>query len=310
MQAVVRVLRARQCLQFRDPDVHLLRRLSVRRIEELEFQPGQLPPGPGLGDRVGGGDVGDDRGVGGDDPDAAAHRPPRVDVQHAAERVERPPGHRVARHHVLPDRVLVERRDRARCDDRHLPRGHVGRVDHALDPAVMVDVGVGVDHRDHRLVADMLPEQGHALLRRFDPAHAVDDDQAVFAFDDGQVRDVVVPGLVHPVGHLVQAAPAHHLRLPPQTRIHRVRHRAVIADETKPAWVEDHVPVCGADHRARPRRDQTPVCITEILSVSQVIQPGRIPIHLSGRRCSVLRHERHRNSLPAQASPEGTHRHV
>jgi hypothetical protein len=71
-------------------------------------------------------------GAGGDDPGTAAHHPPRLDVEQAAERVERPPGHRVARDHVLPDREAIKRRDRPRRDDRDLPRRHVRRVHHPL----------------------------------------------------------------------------------------------------------------------------------------------------------------------------------
>lgn len=85
---------------------------------------------------------------------------------------------------------------RARRNDRHLARGHVFDVHDAFDTAVMVDVGMGVDHRHYRLVADMLTEQVQALLGAFNPGHAVDDHQAIVTLDDGQVGDVVVADLV------------------------------------------------------------------------------------------------------------------
>ena len=50
-----------------------------------------------------------------------------------------------------------------------LPDATSAGVDHALDAAVVVDVGVGVDHRHDRLVADVLAEQVHALPRRSRP---------------------------------------------------------------------------------------------------------------------------------------------
>ena len=46
VQRVVRVLRAGQRLQLRDPDVHLLRRFGIRRVEELEGQAGDARFGP------------------------------------------------------------------------------------------------------------------------------------------------------------------------------------------------------------------------------------------------------------------------
>jgi hypothetical protein len=46
-------LGAGQGLELRDPDVHLLRRLGVGGVEELELQAGELTLGAGLGDPVG-----------------------------------------------------------------------------------------------------------------------------------------------------------------------------------------------------------------------------------------------------------------
>ena len=63
VQRVVGVLRAGQRLELRDPDVHLLRRLGVRGVEELELEAGELALGAGLGDAVGRRDVGDRRTV-------------------------------------------------------------------------------------------------------------------------------------------------------------------------------------------------------------------------------------------------------
>ena len=59
VQGVVGVLGTGQRLELRDPDVHLLRRLGVRCVEELELQAGELALGAGLGDGVGRRDVGD-----------------------------------------------------------------------------------------------------------------------------------------------------------------------------------------------------------------------------------------------------------
>jgi hypothetical protein len=53
VQRVVGVLRSGKGLQLRDPDVHLLRRLGVRRVEEFECQAGDVSRRAGLRDPVG-----------------------------------------------------------------------------------------------------------------------------------------------------------------------------------------------------------------------------------------------------------------
>jgi hypothetical protein len=57
------------------------------------------------------------------------------EVEKIAERVACPPGHGVSGDDVLADRELVERADRARRDNWHLSRRHVGRVGSSFDRA-------------------------------------------------------------------------------------------------------------------------------------------------------------------------------
>jgi hypothetical protein len=71
---------------------------------------------------------------------------------------------------------------RARRDDRDLPRGNVILLDRAFDPAVVIEMSVGVDHRGHRLVVTGLgAEQRQARLGDVDNGGGVDDDQTVGA---------------------------------------------------------------------------------------------------------------------------------
>ena len=168
--------------------MHLLRRLGVGGIQELEGQPGDRPHLARLGDRIRRRQVGDRQTAPAiPDPRAEGDELPRLTVKQVAERVHRPARHRRAGDHILADRELVKGRRRARRDDWHLARGHIVGVNHAFHAAVVVDVRVRVDHRDDGLVGNMLTEQGHSLRRRFHPGRTVDDDQPAVALDDGQV---------------------------------------------------------------------------------------------------------------------------
>jgi hypothetical protein len=180
-------LGAGQGLELRDPDVHLLRRLGVGGVEELERQSAQVASLAGGRDPVGGWDVGHlDVPVPGS-RDAAGDELARVVREHRGEGVAGPPRHGAADDDVLADGELVERLDRAGGNDRHATGPDVGLVDDALDAAIMVEVGVGVDHPRHRLLVDMLVEQSERLPRRGDRVARVDDDQPLGAVDDGDV---------------------------------------------------------------------------------------------------------------------------
>ncbi len=212
---MIGILRTGQRGEFGDPDVHFLRGLGIRRVEELEFQTGYLTLRSGLRDAVGRRNIRDLGAFGAEHTDSARDCPFRAEVEQSTEGIERPPGHGIAGHNVFPDRELVERCDRARCDDRHLSRRNVLDVDDSLDSAVVVDMGVRVDDCRDRLVADMLTNHLHALPCRFDSGHTVDDDQSLVTLYDRQVRDVVVPHLIEAIRHLVKPTSAYDLTLAP-----------------------------------------------------------------------------------------------
>jgi hypothetical protein len=294
VQRVVGVLRACQRTELRDPDVHLLGRLGVGRVEELEAQPGDVADRAGFGDAVGRRQVRHAWPGSRLDPDAAAHQALRSVVQETAERVGGPACHRVAGDDVLADGVLVEARSRARGDDRHLARADVGLVDDALHAAVVVDVGVGVDHRGDRLVAHVLADQRHALLCGLDACHAVDHHQALGRLDDGQVRDVVVADLENAIGDLEQPADLDHLRLAVEARLDRVRSGRVriVVDPVEVALVEDGVLVVAAD-RLLEVGDPAPGRVLEVGDVVHRVLGDRSPVRLDRCFARILRLGRH-----------------
>ena len=168
-----------------------------------------------------------------------------------------------------PNACLSKRMTRR--DDLHLPRGHVLRVDDALDAAEVVDVGVGVDHGLDRLVADVLADDLHALPRRLDTGHRVDDDQTRLALDNGEVGDLGVADLVDPGDHLEQTGLRQHLGLAPQTRIHRVGARGVVGEECVRRFVVEGRAGVGLGSTARDRGEVASFGVEEVLTVLQVV---------------------------------------
>ncbi len=310
VQRVVRVLRAGQRTELRDPDVHLLGRLRVGGVQELELEAAEIPLRTRLGDGVGRRDVRDRHAGHGGDPDAAGDAAARTGVEEAVERVRGASRHGVAGDHVLADRVLVERGDGARGDDRDLARGHVLGAHHTLDAAVVVDVGVGVDHGRDGLVADMLADQAHGLARGLDRGHAVDDHQSGVALDDREVGDVVVAHLVDAVHDLVQAALADQLRLTPQARVHGVGRGGVVGEVVEPGGIEDHSPVRRVQLVGQ-GGDEPPVPVGEVLPVVHVVAGHGRPVRRGGGGRGALGRVGHGEQLPSVAAtgrPSGTER--
>ena len=79
---------------------------------------------------------------------------------------------------------------------------------HAEHAAEVVDVAVGVDHRGDGPFAERVVGELEAGRGRLRGGQRVDDDPAVVAGDEGDVGDVVAPGLPDAVGHLEQAVHA------------------------------------------------------------------------------------------------------
>ena len=145
-----------------------------------------------------------------------------IDLSASAARNERPklilrsPQHRIASDHVLGDGKFHEQ---VRRDDRHPAARHILIAEHAACAAPVIGVGVGVDHRCHRLAPAMLEVEfkpGTCTLSR---GEGVDHDDTGVAFDQGHVGDVEAAYLIDARTDLEQAVVHVELRLPPQAWI-------------------------------------------------------------------------------------------
>ena len=146
VQRVGGVLRHPHGAELREVGVHLGRRLSAGRHLEHHAHAVDRDLFAGLLDLAGRHDQPGGAGRGGlakTAVDAAL----RVARQQGAVHVDRAAAHRVAGDHVLADRVFGEV---LRREDLHLAGLDVGLVHDAAHAAVVVDVRMAVDHRDHR----------------------------------------------------------------------------------------------------------------------------------------------------------------
>ncbi|MNR13200.1 hypothetical protein D3C85_1295950 [compost metagenome] len=109
--------------------------------------------------------------------------------------------HGVAGHDIFGNRMLHEPR---RCDDLYLARLDVSFIDDAFDAAIMVDMTVVVDHRQHRLFRAMRVVEIECGTRGFGGHQGVDDDESGLAFDDGHVGQVDAADLIEALRDLVQ----------------------------------------------------------------------------------------------------------
>ena len=109
----------------------------------------------------------------------------------------------------------------------------------------------------------------------------VDDDDAGVALDESHVRDVQAADLVDPLGHLEQTLDGGQLALPPQTRVHRLR-ALTSRRPLERVRVIDHAPVGAGDHAWLQPRDQPPLGVVEIGTVSEISGQGEI-LHRTDR---------------------------
>jgi hypothetical protein len=115
----------------------------------------------------------------------------------------------------------------------------------------------------------MGPIQGDRCGRGLRRDQRIDDDDSSLTLDQSHVRQVSAPHLVDAVGHLEQALDRGQLTLAPQTRIDGVRGLAPhgvgeLVD------VEHDPPVGRRDHARLQPRNQPPVRILEIRTISEI----------------------------------------
>jgi hypothetical protein len=241
VQGVGRVLGHAQGADSREQDVHLRRGLGARGDLELHADPVDHARLAGRGDEVGRPDQGDGaarRGLSQPCPDLALGPAGQGRAVHVA----RASGHRGPGVDVLLDRVLEEP---VRRDDDAAPGIHVRLGRHALDPAEVVDVAVGVDDADDRPVATVLAVERQGRRRGLGTDQGVDDEHPRRPLDEADVRQVEPADLVDARHHLEQAVHRDELRLAPQARVHRVG--GVALQEPVGVVVPDHAAVRGAD---------------------------------------------------------------
>jgi hypothetical protein len=92
-----------------------------------------------------------------------------------------------------------------RRDDLDLAASHVLLVHHAAHAAEVVRVGVGIDHRNHRALAELFIDELQSRGRGLLGGQRVEDDPAGLALDEGDVGEVVSAHLVDAGHHLIEA---------------------------------------------------------------------------------------------------------
>ena len=194
---------------------------------------------------------------------------PAVDVllraggQQRPELVHRPTRHREPGDHVLGDRLAEEV---LRGDDPASSGVDVVLAGHTEHSAEVVGVGVGVDHRHDRSLAERVVGQLQAVACTSLDGEWVDDDPSGVALDEGDVGDVVAAGLPDLRCHLEEAVDVVELGLPPQARVDRVGVGRSLLDEVVLADVPSDAPG-PLDHAGRVLRDQPPGGPLEVVGI-------------------------------------------
>lgn len=259
VQVVGRVLGHAQRAETREIEVHFGGRLGAGRHLELDLHAVDRVCFTGSCDVDGGDDDGDLAGGRRLAEPAAdlTHRPAR---QQGAVHVGCPPRHCRSGVDVFGDRVLGEA---FRRQHRHRARIHVGLRGDAQDAAEVIDMAVGVDHRDDGPVAAaMLAVERQCRRGDLGGNQGVDDDDAVVGFHERHVGDVQPADLVDARHHFVEALFGGQRRLPPQAGMHRRRRGSV--QEGVGIVVPDDSAVCRPNHARRQGRNESAVRGAEI----------------------------------------------
>jgi len=263
VQGVGRILRHADSPMVWEVEVHLRRRLGARGDLEHDAQ----PVDPHL--LAGAADVDrrrDERRFAGRGRLAqpGADLSGRSLLYRGAVHVTSSASHRGPRKDVLGDGMLHEPLG---SHDRDTSSVDIGLVDDALDPAEVVDVGMGVDHSGDRALATVLLVQRERGRGRLLTDQRVDDDHPSVPLQDTHDGQVVTPNLIDPRPHLEQTILDKQLALPPQARVHRVRRRAV--QKGVRVKVPNHATIIGGDLAPLTASDEPTFGVAEILNVVQ-----------------------------------------
>jgi hypothetical protein len=83
-----------------------------------------------------------------------------------------------------------------RRNDGDLARRHIGFVRHPFDTAIMVGVGMGIDHGDDRSPRPMLVVEVQSSSGGFGRKQRIDHDEPGVAFDQRHVRHIEPADLI------------------------------------------------------------------------------------------------------------------
>ena len=120
----------------------------------------------------------------------------------------------------------------------------------------MIDVAVGVDHRNDRLIAAIFVIQIHSDLCGLRRYQRIDNGDAFFAFDNGHVGEIEVADLVNAFGHFKQAANIDQLGLTPEAGVDRIRRLFTLFNKVVLLRVPDNVALFAFNHLRRERGDK------------------------------------------------------
>ena len=290
------VLRQPQALVFREPGVHFRRRLRAGGQLELNLQP-----------------VDHDGFVaayfiGRRQQTHGAYALPQADTDGQPLRLSRfhdravlilrPAAHGRSAVQVFTDGMLQES---LRSQNNHLAgrelfiqrEGSVRGVlsgNQAINPAVMVDVGMAVQHGFDVDRPEMFLHQGlcrgHVLL-----AHQhVEHDPAVIGPDKGRVGHVIAAHLINPVADFKQPGIGVQLGMPPEAGIRSVG-RFLVPHEVKSIPAPGHHAVVPVDDHALRRFDHPAksVLLLTLIRKIQFVIPRLIGIDRMLRRGFVFR---------------------
>jgi hypothetical protein len=154
---------------------------------------------------------------------------------------------------------------------------HVLLRRHALDPAEVVDVAVGVHDPGDGPVTAVRAIERETRSGGLDADEGVDDDRAPLPLDERHHRQVQAPDLVDAGYDLEQPVPGQQPGLPPQARVHR-RRRLTVEE-----GVGLHVPHHPAARVTHHRRVESPQ-----EAALRVVEIGGVGEREAGQQVAVL----------------------
>ena len=210
--------------------------------------------------------------------------------------VRGPTRHHVAEEHVLRHRLLEEP---DRGDDLHRACSEILLGYHGPNTAVVVDMTVRVDHRNHRQVLEVILHQLMCGLHRLHRKQRIHDDPTRVGPQETGDRQVVAAHLVDALGHLEQSRNGIQPGLPPQARVHRVG--GIPLDEVPLVEIPHDAPT-GVRDLATSRSDEAP---HRVVVVRGVLERELVPYGSVRSRCGSGGRFRHPCLLRRSSMPHG-----